>query len=86
MIAKKIWVIKMTKQMKGIMRVRIFLNRKQKKKKKKNQKGKKKKSRRKMMVTERKTTTLQSAGHTRWPHPLIIYFIDHCDASLNLLE
>ena len=42
MIAKKIWVIKMTKQMKGIMRVRIFLNRKQKKKKK-NQKGKKKK-------------------------------------------
>ena len=39
-----------------------------------------------MMVTERKTTTLQSAGHTRWPHPLIIYFIDHCDASLNLLE
>ena len=38
------------------------------------------------MVTERKTTTLQSAGHTRWPHPLIIYFIDHCDASLNLLE
>ena len=53
MIAKKIWVIKMTKQMKGIMRVRIFLNRKKKKK----NKGKKK-SRRKMMVTERKTTTL----------------------------
>lgn len=67
-------------EMKGIMRVRTLLNRKQKKKKKK------KKSRRKMMVTERKTTTLQSAGHTRWPHPLIIYFIDHCDASLNLLE
>jgi len=39
MIAKKIWVIKMTKQMKGIMRVRIFLNRKKKKK----NKGKKKK-------------------------------------------
>ena len=54
MIAKKIWVIKMTKQMKGIMRVRIFLNRKKKKKKTRE----KKKSRRKMMVTERKTTTL----------------------------
>ena len=40
MIAKKIWVIKMTKQMKGIMRVRIFLNRKKKKKKQ----GKKKKA------------------------------------------
>ena len=53
MIAKKIWVIKMTKQMKGIMRVRIFLNRKKKKKTRE-----KKKSRRKMMVTERKTTTL----------------------------
>ena len=39
MIAKKIWVIKMTKQMKGIMRVRIFLNRKKKKKQ-----GKKKKA------------------------------------------
>ena len=32
MIAKKIWVIKMITQMKGIMRVRTFLNRKQKKK------------------------------------------------------
>ena len=41
MIAKKIWVIKMTKQMKCIMRVIIFLNRKQKKK---TRRGKKKKA------------------------------------------